>query len=709
MIVSVYTQSAYTNQKAYLYTCDFPVSKGMRVLVPYQQKTIMAMVVDINPPLDKALDLKAVIQVIDDHPILTYDQFALIDYALSVSVSEPMQWILAILPSFLKPKNAAKSIPSIKYIIPSNQLVNLTTKQQQHLSFITNHQPITLTQAKSASVALTNALLKKGACTILEKQKPIAFIKAKKQVPFKQLTNDQQAVFDQINIHAYQPYLLFGATGSGKTEIYMQLVDKVLKQNKSALVLVPEVALTPQMLDRFGSHFNQDIIVYHSHMTDIQKVAAYNQVLTQPQSLIIGTRSAIFLPFQHLGCIIIDEQHDTSFKQENTPTYHAIDLALFLAKRANIPCVMGSATPSLESYARGLKGVYALLNLPKRINHNFAKVSVVDMHQVYQSQPNTILSDQLHQAIIKTLKQNQQVIILLNRRGTHPYVHCTHCNQAAMCDHCDVMLTYHHQDKRLHCHQCGASYSEYTCKVCQHKQFKGSGMATAKLQVYLQSIFKSANIARLDADSVKTKGAHQKILQDFNDHHIDILIGTQMVAKGLDVPNVTLVGILQADAALNHVDYRSVETVFSLITQAAGRSGRHQNQGEVIIQAFNPSHYGIMCAAKQDYIGFFKQEMIYRKLGFLPPYSYMIALTIVSDSQQEAMIAASKLASVCKEKNLNTLGPASLGKRSQKYRVRIILRSTNQVEMLSQIKQILADHPFKKASVFVNVNPTHLE
>jgi primosomal protein N' (replication factor Y) len=411
----------------------------------------------------------------------------------------------------------------------------------------------------------------------------------------------------------------------------------------------------------------------------------------------------------NIGVIIMDEEHDLSFKQDVAPFYHARDIALYLSHIHQCPLVLGSATPSLESYARALKGVYTMLALPNRINNTLATLSVVNMKEAIQQEGSVFLSNALKEAIALRLSKQEQIIILLNRRGYLPTIQCSSCFEPAMCKFCDVMLTFHNEDKKLHCHHCGHVYHHYECPSCHSRRFMGSGLATQRLESVLSSVFPQAKVARLDYDNTKTKNAHQIILEDFTNKKQDILIGTQMVAKGLDIPNVTLVGILQADAALSFNDYHINESVYAMISQAAGRSGRHDKAGEVIIQAFDPSHYVIEAVLKHDYHMFFQKEMHYRKQASLPPYFYLIALRINDTNQQKAYQLAVDIKSASHSHGLTCLGPVDLGKKRDRFNFRLVYKTKQLEKVREDLARVLEDFTSSSHKLSINVSPYHLE
>ena len=707
--INVWVEHRIPTLDALTYQCDFYVEKGMRVVVPLQSKKVVGLVSEVDVIPENIDKIKKVDQVIDTTAIFSTHQFELLEYMRSISVSNSITIVKAMLPSLLKPNSQKQSITKEFFVEVNNEEKASTKRQQEIVDYVKEHQPVLYSTYRDFSKSLAKKLVDLGVFRLITKDKQYNLIHSSEKEKFKELTSDQQNVFEQINLENFKTYLLFGITGSGKTEIYMHLVRKCLDNHKNVMVLVPEVALTPQMIDRFAKRFDENIIVYHSSLSDNERYHQYKQVENDQANIIIGTRSAIFLPLKNIGIIIMDEEHDTSFKQETPPYYHVRDIAMYLCKQHNCPLLLASATPSLESYARAIKGVYTHLVLPNRINESLASISVVDMKQEIKKQGNIFLSDLLKTKIADRLDKNEQIILLLNRRGYLPTVQCSNCLEMVKCQFCDVLLTYHFEDKKLHCHHCNHVYDHFKCPSCGHTRFMGSGLATQRLQEVLLNTFKNASISRLDYDSTKNKGGHEKVLSQFINHKHDIMIGTQMVAKGLDIPNVTLVGILQADAGLSRNDFHANETTYSMISQAAGRSGRHDKKGEVVIQAFDPSHYVIQAALKQDYKLFFNHEMNYRKQAMLPPYTFLISIVITNRNKDKSFQLAIDLHQSLIDKQITCLGPTDLGKSRDSYRYQLIVKSKDLAQSITQIKEILTSYHQYLAAISVNVSPLHLE
>lgn len=452
-----------------------------------------------------------------------------------------------------------------------------------------------------------------------------------------------------------KPQLIHGITGSGKTEVYMEVIAAAIKEGKEAIVLIPEIALTYQTVMRFYQRFGDKIAILNSKMSAGER---YDQMMKAKEgkvSIMIGPRSALFTPFKNLGLIIIDEEHESAYKSEGVPKYHARETAIARADMTGAMVVLGSATPSLESYYRALHGTYDLLHLNERAKKNeLANVEVVDLREELVQGNRSIFSRRLKELIEDRLRKKQQIMIFINRRGFAGFVSCRSCGVAMKCPHCDVTLTYHKNQngfEKLVCHYCGYEKAfPKTCPECGSKYISTFGTGTQKVEMLMKKEFPQAGILRMDMDTTKNKGGHQKILEAFAKHQADILIGTQMIVKGHDFPNVTLVGVIAADLSLYASDYRAVERTFQLLTQAAGRAGRGKEPGDVVIQTYVPDNYGIVCAARQDYNGFYKEEIAYRTLMKYPPVYHLMAILITAKEELKAESAAKKIAEKIKER-----------------------------------------------------------
>lgn len=500
-----------------------------------------------------------------------------------------------------------------------------------------------------------------------------------------QLTEQQKAVIKPINKAVSEEnnktFLLFGITGSGKTEVYLQAIALVLEKKKQAIVLVPEIALTPQIVARFKSRFGRNVAVLHSGLSSGERYDEWRKIYRKEVAVVVGARSAIFAPFSHIGLIIIDEEHEAAYKQEETPRYHVRDIAKKRAVYHNCPLILGSATPSLESFARAKKDVYHLLLLNERANQKqLPQVDIIDMRQELRAGNRSIFSRQLQEKITIHLKQKQQIVLLLNRRGYAIFVLCRECGNVIKCPNCDVSLTYHRYKDKMKCHYCNYEIKKVDqCPKCQSKHIRFFGTGTQKVEEEIYKYFPTARVLRMDVDTTRKIGAHEKILHDFATGKADILLGTQMIAKGLDFPNITLVGVIAADSSLHMADFRAAEKTFQLLTQVSGRCGRHKLPGEVIVQAYTPDHYSILLAAKHDYEHFFYQEMAIRKKTLFPPYTFLTMITVSHPEQLIALEVTHMIVQYLKSKLTQTSTcfgptPAPLHKINNRFRYQCYIR-----------------------------------
>ena len=484
--------------------------------------------------------------------------------------------------------------------------------------------------------------------------------------------NDKKVIFNQEQQHAFDilssnldksnVFLLHGVTGSGKTEIYLNLFEEVLKRGKEAIMLVPEISLTPMMVNRFKSRFGSNVAIFHSELSNNTRYDEWRKILRGEVKIVVGARSAIFAPFKNLGIIVIDEEHEQSYKQDTSPIYHARDVAEMRSKNNNCLLLLGSATPSIESYARCLKNVYHLVEIKNRANNlGLPKTVVVDLNGEFKKGTKGYISNRLREEIELRLKKSEQTILLLNRRGYSNYLMCRSCGYVEQCPNCDVSLTYHDFDKSLKCHYCGYEIPMIsTCSKCGSSYIEKIGYGTEKLEEELKKLFPKSKVLRMDNDTTRGKNGHEKVLFDFENNG-DILVGTQMIAKGLDFPNVTLVGVINIDQSLKIPDFRSKETTFELLTQVSGRAGRGDKPGLVIVQTYNKNHYAIKYGLKQEYLGFFNEEMKIRKIARFTPFYFMTQIKIKSKQLNLAFSEATKIKYMLQESyspdELIVLGP----------------------------------------------------
>ncbi|MCT2538019.1 primosomal protein N' [Aquibacillus koreensis] len=514
------------------------------------------------------------------------------------------------------------------------------------------------------------------------------------------LTNQQeeaiQPILNALENEEHHVFLLHGVTGSGKTEVYLQSIQEVIEKGQEAIVLVPEIALTPQMVERFKGRFGSEVAVLHSALSAGEKYDEWRKIQRKQVKVVVGARSAIFAPFENVGIIIIDEEHETSYKQEDHPRYHARDVAIYRGEKHRCPVVLGSATPTLESFARAKKGVYHLLSMGNRMNNaTMPTVDLVDMREELHKGNRTMFSIRLKEAMEERLKKGEQIVLFLNRRGYSTFVMCRDCGYVIECPHCDIALTYHRKNERLKCHYC--AYEEKMpsmCPECESDTIRYFGTGTQKVEEALAELLPEARVIRMDVDTTRRKGSHERLLTQFARKEADILLGTQMIAKGLDFGNVTLVGVLAADSLLHLPDFRASEKTFQLLTQVSGRAGRHALPGEVVVQTYTPEHYSVQLASQYDYEQFFSEEMKLRKSFQYPPYYFLTLITVSHVNQVKVMEVTRTIVQLLQKhlsQQTRILGPtpSPLTRVKDRYRFQCMVKYKNEPNQRKIIKKIL--------------------
>ncbi|MED1749475.1 MULTISPECIES: primosomal protein N' [Bacillus] len=607
------------------------------------------------------------------------------------------------------------------------QLKKNAVKQKELLSFLLQASETTflakdLQQQTGASSQTLKTFIREGLLTESYEEiyrDPYAD-REFKQSDSLDLTTEQAAaakhIHQAVSDHQHETFLLHGVTGSGKTEIYLQTIDHVLQKGKEAIVLVPEISLTPQMVQRFKERFGSNVAVLHSGLSTGEKYDEWRKIHRKEVKLVVGARSAVFAPFENLGMIIIDEEHESSYKQEEMPRYHAKDVAIERARRHQCPVVLGSATPSLETYARAKKGVYTLLTLKQRVNQQqMPHVSVIDMREELRNGNRSMFSEELMLRLKEVLERKEQAVLFLNKRGYSSFVMCRDCGYVEQCPHCEISLTYHRYQKRLKCHYCGHEAPvPAECPECHSEHIRYFGTGTQRVEEELTKVLPEARVIRMDVDTTSRKGAHEKLLTSFGNKEADILLGTQMIAKGLDFPDVTLVGVLSADTSLHIPDFRSSEKTFQLLTQVSGRAGRHEKAGSVIIQSYTPSHYSIELTKQHDYEAFYEQEMLHRRHQSYPPFYFLAMVTVSHEEVTKAAHVADQIVQFLKMNcapNTRILGPAAspIAKIKDRYRYQCVIKYKRENELASLLRKI-QDHyqkemEQKQLMISIDMNP----
>ena len=644
------------------------IKVGSRVKVPFGSLTLEGFVLKITNEFNDDYELREIIDLVDIEPLLNEEMLYLGNEISKKTLCSKISAYQVMLPKALKASNKTNiKIKEDKYlklnisINEANEYINKCRfeKQKELLNYLIQNKELKITKLTST----INTLLKNNLITIEKRESYRYNYRTDKQDKKVDLNEEQQNVVNTIlnNKNIAHTYLLYGVTGAGKTEVYMNIIENVINDGKTAIMLVPEISLTPQIVERFILRFGNNVAILHSGLTDVERYDEYRKIINEKVKIVVGARSAIFAPLKNLGIIIIDEEHTQTYKQDNHPRYHARDVAILRSEYHSCPLLLGSATPSLESMARAYNKVYTLLTITKRAgNSTLPNVYVVDMKDEIKC-GNSIFSDFLDSKIKERLSKKEQVILLLNRRGYTSVETCNNCGETIKCPNCDISLTYHKTSNMLRCHYCGFSIKKYLrCPKCNSDDLKDLGLGTQKLEEELNKRY-NARVVRMDIDTTSKKGEHQKIIEDFGEHKYDILVGTQMISKGLDFPLVTLVGVINADASLNIPDFRSSERTFQLLSQVSGRAGRSDKKGEVIIQTYNNEHYSILLAKRHDYLTFYKEEMKIRKLLNYTPYYYIILVRISTKDYELSFKEAKKIGDYLKQnlsKSTFVLGPA---------------------------------------------------
>ncbi|CDA27730.1 primosomal protein N' [Lactobacillus amylovorus CAG:719] len=612
-----------------------------------------------------------------------------------------------------------------------NTLRQNAVKQKQLLMDIIEHTdayPKTQKELEAGlglTAAVLNSAVKKGWLkkkAVEVYRDPLAGFKDdEKPAPIK-LNDEQQHALDEIakaiDEKKAETFLLEGITGSGKTEVYLHAISKALAQGRTALMLVPEISLTPQMVRQVKARFGQEVAVLHSALSEGEKYDEWRRIRRGETKVVVGARSAVFAPLKNIGLIVIDEEHESSYKQESDPRYNARDVAIWRSKYHHCPLVLGSATPSLGSRARAQKNVYHLLRLTKRANNKkLPKVRLIDLKHVQFAGGQFDLSLELVDAIKKRLEKKEQVILMLNRRGFANFMLCRECGFVLKCPNCDVSLNLHKDTNSMQCHYCGHTEPIPTrCPNCQSSQIRFLGTGTQKVQEELEELLPGARILRMDVDTTRRKGSYKKILDAFGNHEADILLGTQMIAKGLDFPNVTLVGVINADTGLWLSDYNASEKTFELLTQVAGRAGRADKEGEVLIQTYNPEHYAIQLAKTQDYERFYGYEMNVRHAGNYPPYFFTVLISIAAKKEQNAAREAFKIKRyLTKELHAETIilgpTPSAISRVKNQYYYQILVKykkEPNLNKLLHHVQDSAQEAKKYGLSIFIDNEPERI-
>ncbi|MBR5439738.1 MAG: primosomal protein N' [Clostridia bacterium] len=706
-----------------------PVKIGSRVIVPFGNRKILGFVINIKEestlPNSK---LKPIIRLVEDIPALTKECLDLANYiSTKYHISKSLTLRLFLTAEMRKGKVREKfhnfislNLDEIAFNEVVYSLKKNAEKQKEVLNYLkANGEALQSELGEKFSPSTVSTLIKKGYATVkkvrLNRTPYKGVLETKNKV---ELTSEQKNAIEIVK-NSSKPTLIHGVTGSGKTEIYLSLIEECINDGKTAIMLVPEIALTPQMFSRLRGRFGNLCAILHSGLSAGEKFDEWWRLRSGEAKVAIGARSAIFAPLENIGVIIIDEEHEQSYESETSPRYVTSELALFRAKYNNAKLVLGSATPKIESYLSAVNGEFSLATLTGRVNKKpMPEIIIADMRNEIKSGNVTAFSKALKYELEETLNSGNQAIIFLNRRGYSQKIICRECGYVAKCAYCDVSLTYHRYEDTLKCHYCGATYKMPSgCPDCGSVNINYSGTGTQKVVEDLNKLFPNAKILRMDNDTTQNKEGHYKILKEFGDKKADILVGTQMIAKGHDFPKVTLVGILDGDMSLYFSDYRASERTFQLITQVAGRSGRADKKGKVVLQTFSPKNTVLNHAIEYDYNGFFNKECSLRKASHFPPFALILRLMVESDNDEKALETLKNVFYKCKEIRDENASEfiyfnkmkSPVKRINNKYRYQVLARiKTGNDEIVDSFYRVATEFDGAKVRCYLEVNPNSL-
>ncbi len=698
---------------------DMQVCVGERVIVPFGSRYLQGFIVGLSDKCSYDADkVKPITRKIENFPVIKKEMLELMFYMADKLHLKLASCLRLFLPSEMRTDKIKELV--IRYVKLSNNLIlpsKRAKKQYEIISYLQDNGEQKFSEMSNMfGYAPLSALVKNGSIEVFEKQQNRApvfdEIKSEKRV----LTPLQQRAVDTICEN--KTYLLHGVTGSGKTEVYMNLIERQLSKGKTAIMLVPEISLTPQVLANFKARFGEKVALIHSGLSAGERFDEWRRLFFGEARVVVGARSAIFCPLENLGIIIIDEEHEQSYVSESNPRYDTHMIAEFRRKYNDCTLVLGSATPSIDSYAKALDGEYQLVEMPVRVNGmEMPKIMVVDMLLEMRQGNNQIFSIPLYYELKNVIEQKKQAMIFINRRGFSSFQRCRQCGYVAKCSDCDVSLVYHVYENKLKCHYCGKRYHALdVCPSCGSTDIKQGAIGTERVVEELHKLFPDVKILRMDNDTTSKKNGHRQILNEFRNSKPAILVGTQMIAKGHDFEDVLLVGIVDADQSLYQSDYRSIERTFQLITQVAGRAGRSSQQGKVILQTYSPKHYVYRFATNYDYKGFFKKEANLRKVTNFPPYARIVRILFTHENENivanECKLCYNKVKEI-KEKYKEDfvyldVMKAPLNKIKGKYRYQIMMRF--KLDKADEIEKLVYEtiDPKCKSSVFFEINPNNL-
>ncbi len=711
------------------------ICAGMRINVPFGRynKIIEGYVTGLTDTADiDDKKIKPIHSLCEEYPVISEGRIELARWMQKKYYTTLSSCIQCIIPKRVNEKSFAcialnDENEALRDMI--ERVMSKDTKQKRVLSLLLGGDAIPLSHIKSIlgiDGAPVSALIKKGVVKkVYEKTYRGNFntsLVKKTEPPV--LTAEQEnacnVIYEELESDSPRPVLIHGVTGSGKTEIYLRAIDRVLKSGRSAIVLVPEISLTQQTVERFVSRFGDRVSVTHSKLNDGERYDQWTRARLGEISVMIGPRSAVFTPFEDPGIIIIDEEHESTYKSDQlSPKYDAREVAEKLSEIYGCVVVLGSATPSVVSYYRAEKGEYRLCTLENRVNNLFPDIKITDMRVEMAYKNFSLFSRELKNAVAENLERKEQTILFLNRRGYSTFVSCRQCGHVMMCDNCNVNYTYHKGIQNLCCHYCGKSIRvPEVCPECGSRHIKYFGTGTEKIEQEVNKYFPEARVLRMDFDTTQRKNSHQTILEEFRSGKADILIGTQMIAKGLDFSNVTLVGIVAADLSLNLGDYKSGEITYQLVSQVAGRSGRAEKKGRVIIQTYSPDNYSIRYAARNDYKGFYAQEIAYRRQMIYPPFTNLFNVLLTGEDEEHVKKCMSGLVYIMDHYNKNNMftlmgpTPAVISKINNNYRWQVTVKCADEEKLRNYVlfclDKLKEKTDTKNINIHLNLNPSYI-
>ncbi|WP_035290726.1 primosomal protein N' [Clostridium sp. KNHs214] len=702
------------------------MQKGLRVKVPFGRgnRVLDAYIIQLYEALDKDIKgIKYIKNVCDSYPLLSLKDLELIEKMKNKYICTYLECIKTIIPSGIIKGIGNKTNNVIFLGNPLNEKFN--KKPYSHIYDVVKNNngrfnKTLLSNKFSLSLSSINTMIKHG--FLLQKEIIVNRYNQREYEIYKekQLNKFQIDAVETILNSSKKMSLIHGVTGSGKTEIYMHLVSNMIKENKDSIILVPEISLTPQMVERFKGRFGKDIAVFHSKLSPGERMDEWIRVKNKEVKVAVGARSALFLPFSNLGLIVIDEEHESSYKSESSPKYNAVEIAELISEINNCKVVLGSATPSINTYYKAVSGEINLITINKRVDGaDFPEIKIVDMREELLNNNRTIFSRELFYSIKDRIHKKEQIILFLNRRGFSTFISCRACGYVFKCPNCDISLTYHQESSHLNCHYCGSNVkAPSTCPQCGSKYVKYFGIGTERVERDIKKFFPKARTLRMDFDTTRKKNSYEYIYENFKNKNADILIGTQMIAKGLDFENVTLVGIIAADLSLNMPDFRANEKTFQIVTQVSGRAGRGVKPGKVVIQTYSPENYSIQYAASHDYIGFYEKEISLRRDMKYPPFTDILCINMSSEKEdilikniQNVGIYLNKMLENYDKINLLGPCPCALTKIKNNYRWQIILKGEVNVDLGKKVKNMvyeLIKEDYNNIRINIDINPNNM-